>query len=142
MPRNASLISALAIVVAATVPASAQDAAGPRSSDCPPVTAATQSAPPAAKPAAKPAATKSRGFADARGWSPVGTPGMFTGIDTGVTRGPVGRSNSTTGLFGAGSESETISAPPPADPAAAAAEAPRKADQAPCPKSDTRASRQ
>jgi hypothetical protein len=38
----------------------------------------------------------------------VGTPGMFFGTDTGVTRGPVGSSNGTTGTYGAGSTSSGV----------------------------------
>ena len=85
-----------------------------RLGDCPPtigtagmLASAAQATAPASAPTATSTAQKA-GFATPRGWSPVGTPGMFTGIDTGVTRGPAGASTSTTGTYGAGSESASI----------------------------------
>ena len=75
---------------------------------------AAQATAPASPPTATPAAQKP-GFATPRGWSPVGTPGMFTGMDTGVTRGPVGTSTSTTGTYGAGSESASLISIPAQD---------------------------
>jgi hypothetical protein len=75
---------------------------------------ATQATAPANAPTATSTAQKA-GFATPRGWSPVGTPGMFTGIDTGITRGPVGTSTSTTGTYGAGSESDSIISIPAQD---------------------------
>jgi hypothetical protein len=43
------------------------------------------------------------------GRNPVGSPGMYTGVDTGVTRGPaLGAGTGTTGTYGAGTESNSI----------------------------------
>jgi len=75
---------------------------------------AAQATAPASPPTGTSTAPKA-GFATPRGWSPVGTPGMFTGIDTGVTRGPVGTSTSTAGTYGAGSESASIISIPAQD---------------------------
>ena len=92
-----------------------------RPGDCPPaigttgmLASAAQATAPASAPTATSAAPKP-GFASPRGWSPVGTPGMFTGIDTGVTRGPAGTSTGTTGTYGAGSESASIISIPAQD---------------------------
>ena len=101
--------------------APARSALAARLGDCPPaietprmVASAAQATAPASPPAATPAAQKPA-FASPRGWSPVGTPGMFTGIDTGITRGPVATSTSTTGTYGAGSESASIISIPAQD---------------------------
>ena len=101
--------------------APARSAVASRLGDCPPaigttgmLASAAQATAPATAPTTTPAAQKT-GFATPRGWSPVGTPGMFTGIDTGVTRGPAGTRTSTTGTFGAGSESASIISIPAQD---------------------------
>jgi hypothetical protein len=101
--------------------AAATSAVASRPGDCPPaigtarmLASAAQATAPATAPTTTPTAQKPA-FATPRGWSPVGTPGMFTGIDTGVTRGPVGTSASTTGTYGAGSESDSIISIPAQD---------------------------
>jgi hypothetical protein len=60
---------------------------------------------------------------------------MFTGIDTGVTRGPVGTSTSTAGTYGAGSESASIISIPAQDQGGAtsgSAGAPGRVAKDPC----------
>jgi hypothetical protein len=120
---------ALALATTLSLTACVQDRSGAparsaltaRLGDCPPATgtprmlaSAAQATAPASDPAATPAAPKPA-FANPRGWSPVGTPGMYTGMDTGITRGPVGTSNSTAGIYGAGSESASIISIPSQD---------------------------
>ena len=101
--------------------APARSAVAARLGDCPPgigttrmLASAAQAPAAASPPTATPAAQKPA-FATPRGWSPLGTPGMFTGIDTGVTRGPAGISTSTTGTYGAGSQSASIISIPAQD---------------------------
>ena len=129
--QKTAFVATVALALATTVSltacvqnrggAPARSAVASRPGDCPPaigtagmLASAAQATPPASAPTGTPTAQKS-GFATPRGWSPVGTPGMFTGIDTGVTRGPVGTSTSTTGTYGAGSESASIISIPAQD---------------------------
>ena len=101
--------------------APARSAVAARLGDCPPAigttgmlaSAAQATAP--ASPQSTTSAAQKPAFATPRGWSPVGVPGMFTGIDTGVTRGPAGTSTSMTGTYGAGSESASIISIPAQD---------------------------
>jgi len=121
--------------------APARSAVASRLGDCPPaigtagmLASAAQATAPASAPTAT-STTQKAGFATPRGWSPVGTPGMFTGIDTGVTRGPVGTSASTTGTYGAGSESASIISIPAQDQGGApsgSAGAPGRVAKDPC----------
>jgi hypothetical protein len=121
--------------------APARSAMAARLGDCPPaigkagmLASAAQATAPASPPTATPAAQKT-GFATPRGWSPVGTPGMSTGIDTGVTRGPVATSTSTTGTYGAGSESASIISIPAQDQGEtppSKADAPGRVAKGPC----------
>ena len=127
--RKISLAVVLAMAATSSLLAAAQDRAGgatagagtsSRPGDCPPAPpmwGMVASAAPATVGGSgtTSSSTKKSGFANPRGWSPVGTPGMFTGIDTGVTRGPVGSTNGTTGPYGAGSESSPIASIPAAD---------------------------
>ena len=119
--------------------APARSAVASRLGDCPPaigtagmLASAAQDTAPASAPTGTSTAQKS-GFATPRGWSPVGTPGMFTGIDTGVTRGPAGTSTSTTGTYGAGSESASIiSIPAQEGTPSGSAGAPGRVGKNPC----------
>ena len=129
--QKTAFIATVALTLATTLSLTAcvQDRSGAparstlaaRLGDCPPaagttrmLASAAQATAPASPPTTTPAAQKPS-FATPRGWSPVGTPGMFTGIDTGVTRGPVATSPSMTGTYGAGSESASIISIPAQD---------------------------
>jgi hypothetical protein len=61
---------------------------------------------------------------------------MFTGSDTGVTRGPVGRTGGTTGMYGAGAESSPITSIPAPDQGAgtppSSSAAPGRVGKGPC----------
>ena len=148
--RKISLAVVLAMAATSSLLAAAQERAGgatagagtsSRPGDCPPAPP-TRGMVASAAPATvggggtTSTSTKKSGFANPRGWSPVGTPGMFTGIDTGVTRGPVGSTNGTTGTYGVGSESSPITSIPAADQGAgtpsSSSAAPSRVDKGPC----------
>jgi len=150
--RKISLAVGLVLAMAATssLLAAAQDRTGAatagagssaRPGDCPPAApprgmVASAAAAPAGESGPTSSSTKKSGFANPRGWSPVGTPGMFTGSDTGVTRGPVGSNGGTTGMYGAGSESSPITSIPAADQGAgtppSSRAAPGRVGKGPC----------
>jgi len=143
--RKIALAVVLAMAATSSLLAAAQERTAGTSSrpgDCPPSVSPTRGMVASAAPApvgdrgTTSSPTKKSGFANPRGWSPVGTPGMFTGSDTGVTRGPVGSTGGTTGTYGAGSESSPITSIPAPDqesgaPSSSSA-APSRVGKGPC----------
>jgi hypothetical protein len=112
----------LGALLAGAVATTAQDrndgtrAAGTGPRDCPPATARAAAQGMTAQAGGATAATSTRsGWLQAwmqgsdRWRNPVGAAGMYTGVDTGVTRGPaLGASTGSTGTYGAGTESNAI----------------------------------